>query len=114
MIDAISVYGSSPRVTLDGEWTYEELADDIHDECIKLVGEYQQKYKNRAVYDMDLYKPQYLAEKIKDENGDLIEIYNTCADKHRNENVFNIHWFDEWIHEQIRKILKSNLVGDTK
>ena len=114
MTDWMPLYSSSPRTTLDGEWTEEELADDIYDECSKLVRVYKTKYRNCAVYDNNLYKPQYLAEKIKSESDDLIEIYNKCADKHRNENAFGIHWFDEWIHEQIKRILNANLVGGTK
>jgi hypothetical protein len=110
----MSVYGSSPRTTLDGEWTEEELAGDIYDECTKAVGDYPQKYKNRAVYDSDLFKPQYLAEKIRNENDDLIEIYNKLYDQHRNENKFGIHWFDLWVQKQIRHIMSDNLVGNAK
>lgn len=110
----IPVYGSNPRTTLDGEWTEEELADNIDSECIKLVPVYESKYKNRAVYDSDLLKPIYLAEKIKNESGDLIEIYNKEYDKHRNDKIYGIHWFDEWIKKQIRRIMDNNLVGDAK
>lgn len=108
-----SMYGSVERTTLDNEWTEKELSENVDDECIKLLPTYEQKYKNRAMYDTNLLKPPYMAEKIKNEN-DLIEVYNTCYDKHRNERMFGIHWFDEWIEEQINKILKNNLVGSRK
>ena len=114
VIDWMSPYDSSPRVTLDGEWTYEELAGDIDDECMKLAPIYKEKHKNRAVYDQNLYKPQYLAEKIKNESDDLIDIYNKCADAHRNEGIFNINWFDEWIEKQVKTIMNANLVGGRK
>lgn len=105
------VYGSIHRTTLDGEWTDEELSSNIDDECFKLVPEYKKKYENRAVYDENLFLPPYVAEKIKNESGDLIEIYNKCADAHRNEKMFGIHWFDKWIEEQVRHIMNKNLVG---
>ena len=77
-------YRSTPRTTLDNEWTEEELRGDIYDECMKLLPEYEQKYKHKAVYDKDLFKPQYLAEKIISEN-DLVEAYNREYDKHRDQ-----------------------------
>ena len=70
----IPMYSSSPRTTIDDEWTEEELADNIDDECIKLIDKYKGKYVNKAVYDSNLLKPAYLAEKIKSESEDLIEI----------------------------------------
>ena len=108
------MYINTTRLTLDNEWSEEELESNIDDECIKLAPIYEAKYRNRAVYDKDLYKPPYLAEKIKDESGDLIEIYNKEYDKHRNEKMFGIHWFDKWIEAQVRRILNGNLVGGTK
>lgn len=112
--DGTPMYVSTVRTTLDHEWTHDELASNIDDECIKLVEVYKGKYQNRAVYDKDLLKAPYLAEKIKDESGDLIEVYNKCADAHRNENKFGIYWFDKWIEEQVRRILNNNLVGGAK
>ena len=110
----MSVYqGNIDRTTLDGEWTEEELAGDVDDECMKLIPQLISRYKNRAMYDTNLLKPPYLAEKIKSEN-DLIEIYNKCADAHRSEKVFGIHWFDQWVAEQIKSILNNNLVGGGK
>lgn len=114
MTDWVPMYGSSPRVTLDEEWTEEELADNIYDECVRVLKEYQEKYKGRALYDTNLLKPQYLAEKIRNENDDLIEIYNKLYDQHRNENKFGIYWFDLWIEKQIRHIMTDNLVGNAK
>ena len=106
-------YSSAPRTTLDNEWTEEELSGDVYDECVKLLPEYEQKYSNRAVYDKDLFKPAYLAEKITSEN-DLIEVYNKEYDKHRDQNMFGIVWFDKWIASTIRKIMNDNLVGGIK
>ena len=105
------MYGNTPRVTLDGEWTHEELSDNIDDECLKLVPTYEQKYKGRAVYDKNMFSPLYVAERIKNESADLIEVYNKEYDKHRNEKMFGIHWFDRWIEEQVKHIIISNLVG---
>lgn len=110
-MDSIPMYDSNERTTLDGEWTHEELDDNIYDECVKLIPKYEQRHAGRAVYDRDLYLPQFLAEKIKTENGDLIEIYNREADKHRNENKFGICWFDKWIETQVKCIMNANLVG---
>ena len=112
--DGIPMYTGTIRTTLDCEWTHDELASNIDDECIKLIEVYKDKYQNRAVYDKDLLKPAYLAEKIKNESGDLIEVYNKCADAHRNENKFGIYWFDKWIEKQVKRILNSNLVGGAK
>ena len=110
----IPIYGSNPRTTIDDEWTEEELADNIDDECIKLLDVYRGKYVNKAVYDSNLLKPAYLAEKIKSESEDPIEIYNSEFDKHRNDGIFGIHLFDRWIERQVRRILNSNLVGGIK
>lgn len=112
-MDNVSIYGSVEQLTIDREWTYEELADNIDDECIKLVPDYANKHKFRAVYDENLYKPQYVAEKIKNEN-DLIEVYNKEYDKHRYEDMFGIVWFDKWIESQVRRIMNANLVGGKK
>ena len=112
--DGIPMYTGTIRTTLDCEWTHDELASNIDDECIKLIEVYKDKYQNRAVYDKDLLKPAYLAEKIKNESDDLIEVYNKCADAHRNENKFGIYWFDKWIEKQVKRILNSNLVGGAK
>lgn len=106
--------GGEDRVTLDKEWTEEELIDNIYDECTKLLPLLQEEYKNRAVYNTDLYKPQYLAEKIRAESDDLIEIYNKCVDAHRNDNKFGIYWFDQWISKQVTRIITNNLVGGKK
>lgn len=105
------IYGSTTRTTIDGEWTYEELRDNIDDECIKLAPIYERKYRDRAVYDKNLFKPAYLAEKIRNESDDLIEIYNKEYDKHRNEKIFGIHWFDAWIAKQVQHVMNNNLVG---
>lgn len=105
------MYGNTPRVTLDGEWTHEELSDNIDDECLKLVPGYAEKYKNRAVYDKNLFLPLYVAEKIKNESADLVDVYNSEYDKHRNEKLFGIYLFDKWIEEQVRCIMNDNLIG---
>ena len=110
--EVLQMYGSiAPRTTLDGEWTEEELAGDIVDECIKLLPEYEKKYAHKAVYNENLYKPEYMAESIKIEAGDLIEVYNREYDRHRNDSKFGIYWYDEWVRQQIKRRMKSNLVG---
>lgn len=113
-MDGIPMYaGNSHRLTIDKEWDEEELAGDVSDECIKLVPQLAEKFKDRAMADRDLMKPQYMASKICEEN-DLIEIYNKEYDRHRNEDIFGIHWFDAWVLAEIKKIASSNLVGDKK
>ena len=106
--------GNIERKTLDGEWTISELEDDVDDECLKLVPVLADKYKNRAVYDKDLFKWQYVAEKIKSETDDLIEVYNKEYDRHRDEKLFGIVHFDNWIKKRIERIMNSNLVGAGK
>jgi hypothetical protein len=105
----IPMYGSNPRTTLDGEWTEDELMDDVDDECAKLVIVYNKRLEGRALYDQTLLIPRVLAEKVRC-NNDLIEVYNKCADAHRDENRFGIHWFDDWVRSEVKKIMNANLV----
>lgn len=107
----IAMYQPSIRTTLDGEWTEEELREDVYDVCIEtMTNSALKKYQYRALKDSDLLKTQYMAEKILDQIDDVVELYNKEYDKHRNENKFGIVWYDEEIKSMINKLLKENLV----
>lgn len=103
--------GDREEYTLDGEWSQSELEEDLDDEALRLVNDWKEKNKYRAVLDKDLLFPEYLANKVKEEN-DLIVVYNKAYDKHRNDadRKFGIHYFDEEIVKIMKKILKENLV----
>lgn len=107
----IAMYQSVKRTTLDGEWTEEELRDDIYDVCVEIMTEIElKKYTGRALHDQNLLKISYMSESISAEIDDVIELYNTEYDKHRQENKFGIYWYDETIKKLIIKKLKGNLV----
>lgn len=107
----IAMYQPSVRTTLDGEWTEEELREDVYDVCIETMTDSAlKKYQYRALKDSDLLKTQYMAEKILDQIDDVVELYNKEYDKHRNDNKFGIVWYDEAIKSMINKLLKENLV----
>lgn len=107
------------RTTLDGEWTEEELEADLEDEAMAILNGDKHKgtkgwieeHKFRAVKDKDLLYSEYLANMIREEN-DLIVLYNTEYDKHRNDTnrKFGIHYFDEAIRKKMKDILKDNLI----
>lgn len=109
--------GDIERTTLDGEWTEDELKDDLWSEARKyLYGENDTKgwletHKNRAMRDPDLCKIEYLVEDIST-RYDLIEVYNKVVDMHRNDEhrLFGIAYFDKIAREEIIKTLKDNLV----
>lgn len=99
------------RTTLDREWSEDELQDDIYDICVNVMTpKLLDSYKYRALKDRDLLKPHYMSEQILDEVGDVVELYNKEYNKHRNEKIFGIHWYDEAITRIIKKKLKENLV----
>lgn len=106
------MYCQQDRTTIDGQWTEEELNGDIYDEVVKYyaTNNVKENYANRAMTDKDLIKPQYMVEKICEEN-DLVEVYNTQYDKRRSENKFGICYFDEWLNKMICKLLKENLIS---
>lgn len=107
----IAMYQPSVRTTLDGEWTEEELREDVYDICIETMTDSElKKYQYRALKDSDLLKTQYMAEKILDQIDDVVELYNKEYDKHRNDNKFGIAWYDEAIKSMINKLLEENLV----
>ena len=109
--EEIAMYQPEVRTTLDGEWTEEELREDVYDVCIEtMTDSVLKKYQYRALKDSDLLKTQYMAEKILDQIDDVVELYNKEYDKHRNENKFGIVWYDEAIKSMINKLLKENLV----
>ena len=109
--------GDKERYTLDGEWSESELKGSIADEAMKLLqGDKTSpgwivKTSGRAKIDKDLEFPEFLANKIIDEN-DIIEKYNSLVDKHRNDPKvkFGICYFDEWCIKEMTKILNNNLV----
>ncbi|MBO5388661.1 MAG: hypothetical protein J6A59_11070 [Lachnospiraceae bacterium] len=101
--------GNRQRVTIDREWTEEDLKDEVKDEVFKIVQEWNSKHIGRAVYNTDMLLDAYVAETII--NGiDLIETYNREYDKHKNEKRFGIHYFDEWLKKELVKQLNKNLV----
>lgn len=118
-VEEIAYYqGDSERTTIDGEWTESELKDDIYDEAHMIL--HGEPGKNtgwlafnlgRAVYDNDLLKEEFIVENIC-ERYDLIEVYNRAYDLHRNDKpmLFGIHYFDELVQAEIKKLLKNNLV----
>lgn len=109
--------GDIERTTLDGEWTEQELKDDIWDEANKFLnGTKESKgwletHKGRAMRDTDLCKVQYLVEDICT-RYDMIEVYNKVVDMHRNDEnkLFGIAYFDQIARAEIEKTLKQNLV----
>ena len=109
--------GDRERYTIDGEWTEEELKDDIYSEAKKfLLGDKNIKgwisvNSGRAMVDPDLIKVEYLVEDICN-RYDLIEVYNRAYDLHRNDKPmkFGIHYFDELVQNEIKKTLKNNLI----
>lgn len=103
--------GNKERYTLDGEWSESELEADLQDEAMLLLRVWTEKNKFRAVKDKDLLYPEFLANKVMEEN-DLIEMYNKAYDKHRNDKdrKFGIHYFDDVIKTKMNKLLKENLI----
>lgn len=113
-------YGSNERVTIDGEWTEDELLGVVSDEAYKaLNGDsksnkkgWVEKNKNRAVFDNDLLYDNLLADKLSDE-FDVIQLYNIEYDKHKDDTdgVFMIHHFTDNVQKKIIKMLNDNLVS---
>lgn len=113
--EEFAMYGHVERTTLDGEWTEEDLRDDIFDVCAEVMTEKLLKdYEHRALHNRDLLKKQYMADTILNDIEDVIELYNTEVDKHRasfeTEHYFGIHWYDEAIKKMVIKKLKENVV----
>ena len=109
--EEIAMYQPSVRTTLDGEWTEEELREDVYDVCIEtMTDDVLKKYQYRALKDNDLLKTQYMADHILGQIDDVIELYNKEYDKHRNERCFGIVWYDNAIKCMVKKELKDNLV----
>lgn len=110
--------GDNERLTLDREWTEQELRDDVWDEANKILNGHDGKKgwldrnKDRAFHDKDLVKVEYLVENILTEI-DVIELYNKEVDKHRNDTdkLFGIAYFDKAIQSKIERTLKQNLVS---
>lgn len=107
----IAMYQPEVRTTLDGEWEEDELTEDVYDICIEVMTpKLLKKYQYRALKDVNLLKPQYMAEHILGQIDDVIELYNKEYDKHRNENKFGIIWYDEAISKMIKSELRGNVV----
>ena len=101
--------GNRQRVTIDHEWTEEDLEGEVRDEVYKIVTDWKAKHEGCAVYNKELLLDAFVAETIID-NIDLIEIYNKEYDKRRSEKLFGIHYFDDWIKRELEKQLNKNLV----
>jgi len=117
-IEEIAYYqGDQERTTIDGEWTEEELKDDVYSEALKILnGDKQTKgwlelNKGRALKDTNLDKPEFIVTNICD-RFDLVEVYNRAYDIHKNDKprLFGIHYFDELARADVKKVLKENLV----
>lgn len=106
-----AMYQPVVRTTLDGEWNEEELQSDIYDVCVEVMTDkILAQYKYKALHDNNLLKLQYMAEHIASQIDDVIELYNKEYDKHRDQNCFGIHWYDEAIKGMILRELKGNVV----
>ena len=110
MDDYWNIYEQEERTTLDGEWTEEELTSNIYDVCSEIMPTEIKKYDNRALYDKDLLKRQYMTEHIINIVGDVVELYNREYDKHRDSKKFGIRLFDDAIKQLIKVELKRNMV----
>lgn len=113
-VESIAYYqGDTERVTIDGEWTEEELIDNIKDEAFLLIEKLKDNFKNKACYNNNLKLPEFLSNELID-RIDVIEEYNKLVDKHRNdsEKCFGIHYFDRFIISEMENILKNNLVSN--
>ncbi len=114
VIEVNNIYCSTEVTTLDGEWTLEDLKDDVYSEAKKILtpdSKWVKEASSRALYNKELVLVQYMAEHIS-EQYDLIEVYNKAYAKHVNDvnRLFGIHYFDEEINKLIVKALKDNLV----
>lgn len=114
VIEVNNIYCSTEVTTLDGEWTLEDLKDDVYSEAKKVLtpdSKWVKEASSRAMYNKELVLVQYMAEHIS-EQYDLIEVYNKAYAKHVNDTnrLFGIHYFDEEINKLIVKALKDNLV----
>jgi len=113
IVEVNSLYGHVDRTTLDGEWTEEELKDDVWSEAKKILRDegWLEKHKHRTLKDSDLTHEEFIVEDICS-RYDLIEVYNRAYDKHRNDKPmkFGIHYFDELARAEVLKVLKNNLV----
>lgn len=99
------------RLTLDGEWSEDELKCGVYDVCVEVMTvEFINKYTHRALLDRDLLKHQYMTEKILNQIDDVVELYNTEYDKNRDKKMFGIVFYDEAIKRMILKNMKENLV----
>jgi hypothetical protein len=115
-LEMLSAYqGEQTRETLDCEWTEGDLIEEVQDLAFKILGNgkgkgWLEEHKYCAVKDKDLLHDEFVSNRICDEN-DLIEIYNTACDKHRNDEnkLFGIHYFDDEIKLKINKLLSDNL-----
>lgn len=104
-------YGKSERTTLDGEWVEQELISEVSDICLEVLREEKSKYEGRALIDPLLLHDEYLATQIIENIPDIIELYNSEYDKRREEKMFGIHYFDDKIKAEAKRILKNNLAA---
>lgn len=115
-VEEIAYYqGDAERVTLDGEWTEDELKGDVEDEAYKILeGDkgWVESHKFCALRNKDLTHVEFLVNTFCDEN-DLIALYNSAVDEHRNdsETMFGIHYFDQKVHSKLLKMLSENLLA---
>jgi hypothetical protein len=119
-IEMLSYYqGEVERETLDGDWTETELKEDLEDIVMKVLhGEvsnstgWLSKHKCSAVKNKELLHDEFVYNAILEDN-DLIEVYNSAVDRHRNDEhkLFGIHYFDEEITKKVMSVLNNNLVG---
>lgn len=111
-VEEIAYNQSEEQRTADTEWTYSELESNVYDVVFKMKGEldkYKEKAKHRVFYNESLTYVDYVADIIKD-SEDLVDRYNLELSKHRGDNTFGIHWFDEWVQIKVRQLLKAEYV----
>lgn len=110
IIEEIGYYTPKVKVTLDGEWTAEELVEEVHDLAFEILPGWLEKNKYRAVKNKDLLHDEFLRNEVLD-NIDVIDIYNEAVSKHRNdkEKLFGIVYFDEAITKMLLNVLDDNL-----
>lgn len=118
--ESFGCYENTEKCTIDGEWTEDELRDDIWDEAKKILhGDgktkgWIEKNQYRFISDKSVLHEEFLVNRVLDNiEYDAIELYNSEYSKHNNDTdkLFGIHYFDEAVRKEMEKILKDGLVN---
>lgn len=90
--------------TEDGDWTEEDLLEDIEDEARKILKDWVGKNEHRAIKDKRLLHSEFLAEEVNQSIvGSLIDYYNKCG---------SIDEFDSRIRPLIMETLNKLLITE--